>query len=278
MAEPEVTPAATPESTPAAEPTPEPGSVAALREAAQASPLHVFGDGVYTWDDDRRPVILAVPADHPALAEIRWLRGIQHGTVEDSPESRSWVQECVRGYAQAAYDAPDVVLGTITAQGVHACMGALAYLAELRVGFWWGEGADACLTPAVRALAFRGDAVTRPLAACASIGYDPAAPRPSGWLAARCADIVAAHPNERYPTDPAGFFPTGEPLPSCWEPRVGIIEAHADERVSLGLPDSPHECYHAFLGYVWARQTDRDRRSPHGLVVGCDYRAFQALP
>lgn len=246
-----------------------------LLRASQNSPFHEFGDGVHTWDDDRRIVVLAVPAGHPSLEAIRSVRGHWDGTIEDTPGTRAWVQQCARRHADDALGAPDAVYGAVSAQAVHACLGGLAHLAELFARYWWTEAGVGCLSDAVTAHSLHGDNRPRPLAVCPSIGYDPAAPRPSGWLAQRCAEIVAANPNPGYPDNPAQ---PGEPLPSCWEPLLAIIEAHAGEGVEIGLPDRPHDCYHAFLGYVWARQTDRESRPPSDLAIGCHYRAFEAIP
>ena len=104
-------PAATPPSTPTAVATASPAAVAvpsfvspakpgavvvpsatatpadadSILEAAQNSSFHRFGDDVYTWDGDRRIVVLKVPVAHPALAEVRDLRGHWDGTIEDTP-------------------------------------------------------------------------------------------------------------------------------------------------------------------------------------------------
>ena len=52
-----------------------PADADSILEAAQNSSFHRFGDDVYTWDGDRRIVVLKVPVAHPALAEVRDLRG-----------------------------------------------------------------------------------------------------------------------------------------------------------------------------------------------------------
>ena len=245
-----------------------------LLEAAQSSAFHRFGDDVYTWNSDRRVVILQIPADHPALDEARALQGHTDGRIEDTPESRSWVQRCARRHAEPSLNASDEVYGVVTAQGVHSCLGGFAHLIELFARYWWADSGVACVADAVSAHSLRGDSHPRPLSLCPTVGYDPAAPKQPGWLAERCADIVAASPNSRFPTDP---MVSQEPLPSCWAPLVEIVEHQAAENADLGLPDSPHDCYHAFLGYVWARQTGRDSRSPNDLAIGCHYRAFEAI-
>ena len=252
-----------------------PPKLSQLRNASQSSPFHQFGDGVYTWDDHRRIVVLAVPADHPSLDEVREIGGHWDGTIEDTAGTRVWVQQCARQLADNALESSDAVYGAVSAQAVHACMGGLTHLAELFARYWWTEAGVGCLSDAVTTHSLHGDNRSRPLAVCPSIGYDPAAPRPLGWLAQRCAEIAAAHPNPKYPSVAAQ---PGQPLPSCWEPLLAIIEAHAAESAEIGLPDSPHDCYHAFLGYVWARQTDRESRPPNDLAIGCHYRAFEAIP
>ncbi|WP_419928737.1 hypothetical protein [Candidatus Poriferisocius sp.] len=246
-----------------------------LHRASQSSPFHEFGDDVYAWDDHRRIVLLEIPIDHPSLDEVRDVAGHWDGTIEDTAGTRAWVQQCARRYADDALNAPDAVYGAVSAQAVHACLGGLTHLAELFARYWWTEAGVVCLSGAVTARSLHGDNRPRPLAVCPSIGYDPTAPRPPDWLAQRCADIAAAHPNTRYPSGPAQ---PGESLPSCWEPLLAIIEAHAEEGAEIGLPDSPHDCYHAYLGYVWARQTDRESRPPSDLAIGCHYRAFKAIP
>ena len=246
-----------------------------LLQAAQNSPFYQFGDGVYTWDDNRRIVVLAVPVNHPTLEEIREIGGHWNGTIEDTVGTRAWVQQCARRYADDALSAPDTVYGAVSAQAVHACLGGLTHLAELFASYWWTEAGIGCLSDAVTAHSLHGDNRPRPLTVCPSIGYDPAAPRMPGWLAERCHEIANANPHPRYPTDPAQ---SGEPLSSCWTPLLAIIESHAAENAEIGLPDSPHNCYHAFLGYVWARQTDRESRPPNDLAIGCHYRAFEAIP
>ncbi|GEM_PF-1443383 len=248
---------------------------ATLLEAAQDSTFHQFGDDVYTWDDDRRVVILKVPVGHPALDEVRSLRGHWDGSIEDTQGTRLWVEQCARRYSDQALGAPAAVYGAVTAQSVYSCLGGLAHLAELLARYWWTEAGVACLADAVATHSLLGDAQPRPLTVCTSIGYDPSEPRSSGWLARQCAEIVAANPNPNYPTDPAQ---SSEPLPSCWHPLVQIIEDHATENADIGLPDSPHDCYHALLGYVWARQTERESRPPSDLAINCHYRAFEATP
>ena len=248
---------------------------APLLEAAQNSPFHQFGDDVYTWDDDRGVVILKVPVGHPALDEVRNALWLRDGNIEDTPETRLWVQQCARRHSDQALSAPDAVYGAVSAQSVYSCLGGLARLVELFARYWWAEAGVACLADAVAAYSLEGDAQPHPLAVCPSVGYNPIAPRPSGWLAQRCAEIVAASPNPEYPTDPAQ---SGDPLPSCWAPIIEGIEAHAVESAEIGLPDSPHDCYHAFLGYVWARQTGRESRPPSDLAIDCRYRAFEAIP
>ena len=294
-------PAATPSSTPTAVATASPAAVAvpsfvspakpgavvvpsatatpadadSILEAAQNSSFHRFGDDVYTWDGDRRIVVLKVPVAHPALAEVRDLRGHWDGTIEDTPGTRLWVQQCARRHSDEALGAPDEVYGAVAAQSIYSCLGGLAHLAELFARYWWTEAGVACAADSVTAHSLQGDAQPRPLAVCPSVGYNPTVPRTSGWLAQRCAEIVAVNPNPGYPTDPAQ---SGDPLPSCWAPIIEVIEAHAAENSEIGLPDSPHDCYHAFLGYVWARQTGRESRPPSDLAVGCHYRAFEAIP
>ena len=207
--------------------------------------------------------------------EIREIRGYRNRAIEDTSGTRAWVQQCARRLADDALGAPDAVYGAVSAQAVHACLGGLTHLAELFARYWWTEAGVSCLSDAVTAHSLHGDNRPRPLGVCPSIGYDPASPRPPGWLEQRCDEIVAAHPNPRLPSIAA--LP-GEPLPSCWEPLLEIIEAHAGESAEIGLPDSPHDCYHAFLGYVWARQTGRESRPPSDLAIGCHYQAFEALP
>ena len=256
--------------------TVDPAEAVELLEAARSSSFHQFGDGVYTWDSERRIVVLEVPVAHPALAEIRAFRGHWDGIVEDTPDTRSWVQKCARRHAQQAIGASDAVYGSVTAQSVYSCLGGLAHLAELFSRYWWTEAGVACVADAVAEHSLYGDAHPRPLGLCPSIGYDPSVARQPGWLARRCAAIVTAHPNPRYPVDPDGVFESGSPLPSCWQPLIEVIQAHAADSADIGLPDSPHHCYHAFLGYVWARQTGRESRPPSDLAVGCHYRAFEA--
>lgn len=247
---------------------------ASLVKAAQDSTFHQFGDDVYAWNGDRRVVILKMPVDHPALEEVRNLQGHTDGIIEDTPESRSWVQQCARHHAEPALSAPDAVYGAVTAQSVYSCLGGFAHLIELFARYWWTDSGVACVADAVVAHSLHGDARPRPLAVCPSVSYDPAAPRPPGWLGQRCAEIVAANPNPGYPADPAQ---SDDPHHSCWDPLVEIVEAHAAENAEIGFPDSPHDCYHAFLGYVWARQTGRDSRPPSDLAIGCHYRAFEAI-
>ncbi len=256
-------------------PSEKPRDSSALLRASQESPFHQFGDGVYTWDDRRRLVVLAVPADHPSLDASRDARGHWDGTIEDTPGARAWVQQCARQQSDDAIDSPDTVFGAVSAQAIHACLGGLAHLSELFARYWWTEAGVTCLSDAVTAHSLHGDDRPRPLAVCPSIGYNPAAPRPPGWLAQRCAEIVAAHPSAEFSTDPAQ---PNEALPSCWPPLLSIIETHASENAGLGLPDGAHNCYHAFFGYVWARQTGRESRPPSDLAIGCHYRAFEASP
>lgn len=188
------------------------------------------------------------------------------------------MQECAWFGAEAARRAPLAVYAAATAHSVYSCLGGLAHLVELLARYWWTDDGVACVASTVIVSAHRGDAASRPLAVCPSIGYSPTDARPPGWLAKQCAAIVVAHPNPKYPTDPAGTYRSGDPLPSCWPPVISIIEAHAVESAEMGLPDSPHDCYHAFLGYVWARQTERESRPPSDLAIGCRYRAFEAIP
>ena len=246
-----------------------------LHHAAQSSPFYKFGDGVFAWDDHRRIVVLAVPVGHQSLEEIGEIGGHWDGSIEDTAGTRAWVQQCARRHADDALSAPDAVYGAVSAQAVHACLGGLTHLAELFARYWWTEAGVSCLSEAVTAHSLHGDNRPRPLAVCPSIGYDPASPRPPGWLGQRCAEIAAAHPNPRYPSIAAQ---PGDPLPSCWAPLLAIVEAHAVESAGIGLPDSPHDCYHAFLGYVWARQTGRESRPPSDLAIGCHYRSFEAIP
>lgn len=253
-------------------------STEGLLAEAKKSVFHQFGDDVYTWDGDGRIVVNQVPVGDPALEQIRQAQGHTDGAIEDTPTSRRWVEECARHNAEEARRAPNAVYGAVAAQSVYSCLGGLAHLVELLARYWWTDDGVACVSNTVILVAHRGDAMPRPLAVCPSVGYHPAEARPSGWLAQRCAEIVAAHPNPRYPTDPDGAYQSGEPLPSCWTPMIGIIEAHAAESAEIGLADSPHDCFHAFLGYVWARQTGRESRPPSDLAVGCHYRAFEATP
>ncbi|MCY3910912.1 MAG: hypothetical protein OXF99_05315 [bacterium] len=260
-----------------ADPMP-PVDMVALRTAARNSPFYEFGDDVFAWGDDRQVVVLAIPADHPALHRMREQLGNRHGTIDDTRGTRTWVQECARRHSAAALDAPDAVFGQVSAQSVYSCLGGLTHLSELFAQYWWTKEGVACVADLVMEHARLGDAGSRPLTVCPSIGYHPTSPRPPGWLAERCAEIVAASPNPRYPTDPEGIYPAGDPLPSCWAPIIDIVGAHAAGNVERGLPDSPHACYHAILGYVWARQTGRESRSPSDEAVGCHYRAFEAQP
>ena len=267
--------ASSPTSTPGAATT---ASTEVLLAEAKKNVFHQFGDDVYTWDGNGQIVVDQVPVDHPALEQIRQARGHTDGAIEDTPTSRRWVQECARHNAEEARRAPSAVYGAVTAQSVYSCLGGLAHLVELLARYWWTNDGVACVSNAVILVAHRGDAMPRPLAVCPSVGYHPADRHPSGWLARRCEEIVAAHPNPRYPTGPDGTYRSGAPLPSCWAPLIDIIEAHAAEGAEIGLADSPHDCYHAFLGYVWARQTGRESRPPSDLAVGCRYRAFEATP
>ena len=264
-----------PTSTPATTTT---ASAEVLLAEAKKSVFHQFGDDVYTWNGNGQIVVGQVPVGHPALEQIRQVRGHTDGAIEDTPTSRRWVEECARHNAEEARHAPSAVYGAVTAQSVYSCLGGLAHLVELLARYWWTDDGVACVSNAVILVAHRGDDTPRPLAVCPSVGYHPADRRPSGWLDQRCQEIVAAHPNPRYPTDPDGAYRSGEPLPSCWTPMIGIIEAHAAESAEIGLADSPHDCFHAFLGYVWARQTGRESRPPSDLAVGCHYRAFEATP
>lgn len=255
-----------------------PANKMALRAAARNSAFYEFGDEVFTWDGNRQIVILSVPADHQALHRMREQLGTRQGTIEDTPGTRSWVQECARRLSAEALGATDVVFGRVSAQSVYSCLGGLTQIAELLTRYWWTKEGVKCLAAAAIEHVRLGDSGVRPLTVCPSIGYSPTAPRPPGWLAERCAEIAASHPNPRHPTDPEGIYPAGAPLPSCWAPMVGIIEAHAAENTDRGLPDSPHTCYHAFLGYVWARQTGRESRSPSDQAIGCHYLAVEAQP
>ena len=280
--------AAAPEVEAASAPTPEveaasaaaPGrpDSAALARAAADSPFHIFGDDTYTWDDRSQVVIHKVPVGHRGLQTLREHLGLLDGAIEDTEGTRLWLQECARRQAGEAIGAPEAVYGAVTAQGVYACMGGLARIAQLLARYWWTDAGVECVASAAIGYAHRGDPRPRPLAVCPSIGYDPAGTRPGGWLASRCAQIVAANPNPGYPTDPTALYEYGNPLPSCWAPLVESIEIHAAEGVEIGRPDSPHDCFHAFLGYVWARQTGRESRSPDDLAIGCSYRAFEAAP
>ena len=261
--------------------TPEAPTIASpevLLAEAQKSVFHQFGDDVYTWDGDGQIVVDQVPVGHPALEQIRQARGHTDGAIEDTATSRRWVEECTRHNAEEARSAPSAVYGAVAAQSVYSCLGGLTHLVELLARYWWTDEGVACVSNAVILVAHQGDAIPRPLAVCPSVGFHPADRRPPGWLAQRCAEIVVAHPNPRYPTDPDGAYQSGAPLPSCWTPMIGVIEAHAAESAEIGLADSPHDCFHAFLGYVWARQTGRESRSPSDLAVGCHYRAFEAIP
>lgn len=255
-----------------------PVNTIALHAAARNSAFYEFGDEVFTWNGNRQIVILSVPADHQALHRMSERLGSGQGTVEDTPGTRSWVQECARRLSAEALGATDAVFGRVSAQSVYSCLGGLTQLAELLTQYWWTEEGVSCLAAAAIEHARLGDAGVRPLAVCPSIGYSPAEPRFPGWLAERCAEIAASHPNPKFPIDPEGIYPAGVPLPSCWAPMVDIIETHAAENTDRGLPDSPHACYHAFLGYVWARQTGRESRSPSDQAIGCHYLAFEAQP
>ena len=271
----DVRPPLSPASVP--DPTASPASVdlSALENAAKSSVFHQFGDDVYTWDAKRQVVIQTVPVGHRSIDALRSQLGHQDGSIKDTPRTRSWVQECARHRADQAFDAPAAVYGAIVAQSVYSCLGGLSHLAELFSRYWWTSAGLACVADAVIEHSHLGDARPRPLAACPSIGYDPNAPRPDGWLIQRCWQIVAANPNPEYPSDPDHLL---EPLPSCWRPILEIVEAHAAERAEVGLPDGHHACFHSFLGYVWARQAGRESRPPSHLSVGCDYHAFEAIP
>lgn len=255
-----------------------PAPAAALLRGAQGSPFHVFGNDVYTWDADRQIVILEIPVGHESLTDIRVQQGYPYGTVEDTPGTRAWTEQCARRYTEDALAAPAAAFGAISAQGVYSCLGGLVHLGDLLARYWWAEEGLTCLANAVSDHSRHGDDRIRPLALCPSIGYRPAEPRPRGWLKQRCEEIVAANPNSGYPTDSSGIYRAADPLPTCWEPLLDVIEAHAAEGAEIGLPDSPHHCYHAFLGYAWARQTGREGRPPSDLAIGCHYRAFEAAP
>lgn len=245
-----------------------------LAPDSQNSLVHQFGDDVYSWDRDGRVIVLAVPVGQPVLEEIRGLWGHSDGTIEDTPGTRSWVQQCARRHADSGLGASNTVSRILAAQGVYACLGGLAHLTELFARYWWTEAGVACVAEAVTAHSLFGDSRPHPLAVCPSMGYDPNAPRPQGWLAWRCAEIVATHPNLKYPSDPSH---SGDPLPSCWKSAVEVVQIHAAENTESGNPGSPHDCFHAFLGYVWARQTERESRPPSDLAIGCHYRAFEAV-
>lgn len=276
---PDSTPGATasPMSATGADAAPMTRELSQLHRAAQNSPFNAFGHDVFDWDEGQL-VVLKVPADHEEMRGLRYELGYEDGDVEDTEGTRLWVQECARHYVQDAASAPVAVSGAVTAEAVYSCLGGLAHMAQLLARYWWTEAGLSCVANAVASHSLYGDDGPAPLAVCPSIGYDPAAPRTSGWLARKCSEITADHPNPRYPDDPSGTYLAGEALPSCWPPIIEIVRAHAAEAVDFGHPDSPHHCFHAFLGYVWARQTGRESRPPDDLAVGCGYRAFEARP
>ena len=275
--EPAPQPTAAPVPTAASEPTgPDPEVMA---EAAAASPWAWFGDGVYSWSA-WEIVVHRVPVSGVGVDYARRVTGAFDAPLADTEESRRWLAECANRKAERSFAhrasfgvAPyePAAYGEATANAVESCVRSLLRMNQLTARYLWDAAGTACLSDLMTEWASVGDAAGLPLAVCASVGYDPTAPRPEGWLAARCAEIVAANPNPAYPTDPHASYLVGESLPSCWDDIVAIVEAHAAERVALGLPFGPHDCFHAYLTYVVARQTGLESRPPRGHVAGCNY-------
>ncbi len=256
--------------------------IAEVQQATQDSPFFMFGNDVLAWDNQALPVVRKVPASHRALETLRQQLGHQDGTIEDTASSRLWLQECIRYHLSVAVEPSDALKGFLAAQGLYSCLGGLAHLTELVARYWWSDAGLACIANSVMHHSLHADDAARPLAICASRGYDPARVHTSGWLKLQCLELVANNPNAAYPQAMAdassNSVEVNASLPSCWEPLLEIIQAHAQENLELDLPDSPHACFHAFLGYVWARQVGLDTRPPDHLAVGCDYRAFEAQP
>ncbi|MCY4257466.1 MAG: hypothetical protein OXE04_04155 [bacterium] len=252
--------------------------IATLKRSASNSPFFQFGDGALGWDDQGQPVVLKVPAQHKALTHLREQMGHQHGEIVDTANTRLWLQKCLDYHIKPAANSPDTVRGQVAAQGFHDCLGGLSHLADLLASYWWNEAGLACVSSTVMNNTMFYDDSFSPLATCASVGYDPTAPRPTGWLQAQCKKLVSNTPNVAYPANASESGTDSYPLPSCWKPILEIVQAHAHENTVLGLPDSPHACFHAFLSYVWARQSGLDNRSPDNPHIGCQYRAFEATP
>ncbi len=246
------------------------GSSESLLSGADKSWAHHFGDDVFTWDSDRQVVILKVPVSSPAVDDLRFVTGHYDGTLADTPQTRSWLQQCVRHYTSVSRHGSDEVHGYQTSTGFHRCLSELLHLIELRAHYWWSPEGEACISEAVKDDPFDSEPSPRPLSVCPSMGYDPSDSRP---LAELCASLVAAHPNLAVPT--IDLRDTTKPLPSCWDDAIAVIEAHSRD---TRLPDRPYDCYHAYLGYVWARQTGRESRPPNHPTVGCGYRANEATP
>ncbi len=285
---------ATPEPTAEPEPLPQPTALVVplgpdpvkMAAAAEASPWVKFDDDVYSWSG-WEVVVHEVPVSGEAVEELRWLTGAFDAPIADNDESRRWLQECVDRYLERAvahrasfgvepYE--PTYHGEATAAAVQKCTGSLLRLGQLTARYVWDPPGRACVAELLTKWALEGDAAGLPLAECASVGYDPKLPRPEGWLAARCDAIVAAIPNPDYPTDPHASYLVGEPLPSCWDDLVGVIEAHAASGVARGNPFRPHDCFHAFLSFVVARQSGLESRSPFDLSIGCNYSVAEAIP
>ena len=180
-----------------------------------------------------------------------------------------------------------------------SCLGGLGGFEELRAHYWWTDAGLDCASRQSMAYAQEGDRVKPPLEVCPTISHNPATapewpaldaqqrladpPEAVRWLMARCQEIVAANPNPAYPTDPYGPYLTGDPLPTCWDDKVAVITGHAasaavNTMAGASAVSHAHRCYHAFLGYAWARQTGRESRGPDNLEIGCYYYAHRAVP
>ncbi|MYG94217.1 MAG: hypothetical protein F4138_04395 [Acidimicrobiia bacterium] len=255
--------------------TPTP-NVVELQRWARNSAFYAFGDDVLGWDEQGWPLVRKIPVDHEGLEELRYRHGHQDGSIPDNVDTRLWLQECLSDRFSAVAGSSEAVQGTFAAQGLYLCLGALVHLEHLRARYWWSEAGLACVGSAAINYAFHGEDAPRPLAVCPSQGYNPTAPRPSGWLRQQCLRVVGDHLNPAYPSGSADGA-LGQVLPSCWQPLLDTAEAHAKNNAELGLPDSPHDCFHAVLGYVWARQSGLDSRAPNDLYVGCGYSASEAL-
>ena len=247
-------------------------------------------DGAYSWnpDDGLRVVIHRIPVGNATFDGI--MSGILHSDVADAPENRQWVQDCARTrleelrelVLQSLAENPDdrqpvAIYARITGQTAHQCLVALLYLAQLHHLYPWTAEGDACLSDAVAQWHVAPADGPEPLSVCPSAGYDPrtlpADWERSGWLADRCAEIVAAHPNPAYPDDPDIMYTPDtmslEDLPTCQANTVKGMERSGASGVERGDPRSPHGCFHSFLGYALARQLSLDERSPFDLQGGC---------